>query len=96
MCSPLCENCAKTSSVLVVEASFRAKSRCSKLLETMKNERKRWRVWSHLASLQSRCSSLRAPTCGFLFAANAVFCPGACVGEGLGGARKARMAPNRT
>ncbi len=41
MCSELCQNCVKTLSVLVVGVSFRAKSRCPKLLEINKNGSKR-------------------------------------------------------
>jgi hypothetical protein len=37
----LCQNCVKTLSVLPVGVSYRAKSRCPKLLEINKNERKR-------------------------------------------------------
>jgi hypothetical protein len=48
----LCQSCAKTQYVSVVEVSFRAKSRCPKLLET--NEREHEKVWSRLGGLQSR------------------------------------------
>lgn len=53
----LCYNCVKTLSALFAGVSFRAKSRCPKLLEINKSERNQERVYD----LRAKKSKLECP-----------------------------------